>query len=357
MFKFSKDPNAMKPRDQIIMQVIMLIIAFSVIFPILYIFGMSVNPDSRRPTQLVLFPPNPTLSSYAAVLDRPTANPVSFWQLVLNSTLLSGGVAGASLFISVFAAYAFSRFRFAGREFLMILVIALRLIPGVAILVPLFVLFNGLRINNTLYVAISVALAIITIALTLSWFINRYRDEEVGFGAILTLIIGLAVGVLMAYTAYSNFGKADAFNMRTSLLGVGVAMLSGSLPFAVWNLKGYLDTVPKELEEAARIDGASFNQTFFRVVLPLAAPVLAITFFLGFMGNWAEFYISWMFLTEPETYTLSMTLWNIVGQYAANIPWNRFAAYSMVMAFPVAMVYMLFQRQIVGGLTLGGVKG
>lgn len=347
----------MKMREQLITQVILLIIAFSVIFPILYVFGMSVNPDPRRPTQLVIFPSTPTLESYSAVLDRPTANPVTFWQLAFNSTLLSAGVAGASLFISVFSAYAFSRFRFAGREFLMILVIALRLIPGVAILVPLFVLFNGLRINNTVYVATTAVLALACATFTLSWFISRYRDNEVGTGAILTLVIGLFVSVMLAQMSYTNYGKTDEFNLRTSLLGVGIAMLSGSLPFAVWNLKGYLDTVPKELEEAARIDGASFNQTFFRIVLPLAAPVLAITFFLSFMGNWAEFYISWMFLTEPETYTLSMTLWNIVGQYAANIPWNRFAAYSMVMAFPVAVVYMLFQKQIVGGLTLGGVKG
>ena len=106
------------------------------------------------------------------------------------------------------------------------------------------------------------------------------------------------------------------FNMRDSLWGVGVAMISGALPFAVWNLKGYLDTIPKELEEAAAIDGANPNQVFFRVVMPLAAPQLAVTFFLGFIGHWQEFAMPWLFLTQPKDYTLAMTLYNMTGQYA-----------------------------------------
>ena len=91
-------------------------------------------------------------------------------------------------------------------------------------------------------------------------------------------------------------------------------MISGALPFAVWNLKGYLDTIPKELEEAGKIDGANSNQIFWQIVLPLAIPQLAVTFFLGFIGHWQEFVMPWLFLTNPGSYTLSMTLYNMVGR-------------------------------------------
>src|SRR5574340_605917 len=134
-------------------------------------------------------------------------------------------------------------------------------------------------------------------------------------------------------------------------------MLSTALPFAVWNLKGYLDTIPNELEEAAHIYGADTNQVFFQIVLPLAMPQLAVTFFLGFIGHWQEFVLPWLFLTKPQDYTLAMTLYNMVGQYANSIPWNRFSAMAIIVALPVAIVYILLQKQIVSGLTAGGVKG
>src|SRR5205085_553493 len=86
-----------------------------------------------------------------------------------------------------------------------------------------------------------------------------------------------------------------SFNLRNSLLGVGLALTSGALPFAIWNLKGYIDTIPKELEEAASLDGASPTQTFLRIMLPLATPALAVTAFLGFLTGWTEFVMSWQF--------------------------------------------------------------
>ena len=89
----------------------------------------------------------------------------------------------------------------------------------------------------------------------------------------------------------------------------------------------------------------------------LAAPALAVTFFLSFMGNWQEFALSWLFLSNPGDYTLAMTLYNMTGQYATSIPWNRFSAMAIIVAAPVAVIYVALQKQIVGGLTLGGVKG
>jgi arabinogalactan oligomer/maltooligosaccharide transport system permease protein len=176
---------------------------------------------------------------------------------------------------------------------------------------------------------------------------NSFRIADCGDGVT-------AIAPFMSCA--QGLGKVT-FNLRDSLLGVGIAMIAGALPFAVWNLKGYLDTIPKELEEAAMIDGADANQIFWRIVLPLAMPQLTVTFFLGFIGHWQEFALPWLFLTKPENYTLAMTLYNMTGQYANSIPWNRFAAMSIIVALPVAIIYIALQKQIVSGLTAGGVKG
>jgi arabinogalactan oligomer/maltooligosaccharide transport system permease protein len=147
------------------------------------------------------------------------------------------------------------------------------------------------------------------------------------------------------------------FNLRNSLPGLGLGIISGALPFAIWNLKGYLDTIPKEPEEAATIDGASRNETFLRVILPLATPALAVTAFLAFLSGWTEFYLSWQFLTEPKNFTLTMALYNMIGQYATETPWSRFTAMALLIALPVSVVYLFLQKYIIGGLTVGGVKG
>jgi arabinogalactan oligomer/maltooligosaccharide transport system permease protein len=284
---------------QLGLQVLCLAITASVLFPIMYIVTLAFSSQTTRPSSLQLIPKEFSLIAFKQVLDHPTANPVSFARLLRNSTMLSFGVGLVALLIAVTAAYAFSRFKFRGRAFLMVLVFLPLLMPAVGLSTPLYLLMNSIRILD--------------------------------------------------------HGKL-VFNLRDSLLGVGIAMSAGALPFAVWNLKGYLDTIPKELEEAAMIDGADFNRIFFQIVLPLAAPQLAVTFFLGFIGHWQEFALSWLFLTKPEDYTLAMTLYNMTGQYAQNIPWNRFSAMAIVVALPVSIIYIALQKQIIGGLTAGGVK-
>jgi len=284
---------------QLLTQIFCLAIAAEVLFPIMYVVTLAFSSQTSRPSSLQLIPKELSLIAFKQVLDHPTANPVSFLQLLRNSFFLSFGVGFAALFIAVTAAYAFSRFKFKARQVLMILVFVPLLMPAVGLSTPLYLLMNSIRVFD--------------------------------------------------------HGKL-VFNLRDSLLGVGIAMSAGALPFAVWNLKGYLDTIPKELEEAAKIDGADANRVFFQIVLPLAVPQLAVTFFLGFIGHWQEFALSWLFLTKPQDYTLSMTLYNMTGQYATSIPWNRFSAMAIIVALPVAIIYVALQKQIVGGLTAGGVK-
>jgi arabinogalactan oligomer/maltooligosaccharide transport system permease protein len=230
-------------------------------------------------------------------MDQPTNNPITFAQLAFNSFKLAAGVSFFSVLIGVSAAYVFSRFNIRGQRFLMLAVLTVLMMPAIGSIAPLFVLLNKIRIGA---------------------------------------------------------GAADT--LRNSLYGVGLAMVSGSLPFAIWNLKGYLDTIPRDLEEAARIDGASINQTFIRIILPLATPALAVTAFLGFMGGWTEFALSWQFLSKVENFTLSMALWNMTGQYSGQVPWSNFAAMSLLVATPVSVVYLALQKYIVSGLTIGSVK-
>ncbi len=153
-----------------------------------------------------------------------------------------------------------------------------------------------------------------------------------------------------------QIGAGPADTLRNSLYGVALACISGGLPFAIWNLKGYLDTIPRDLEEAARIDGATINQTFIKIILPLATPALAVTAFLGFLTGWTEFAMSWQFLSKVENFTLSMALWNMTGQYSGQVPWSNFAAMALLVATPVSVVYLALQKYIVSGLTIGSVK-
>jgi arabinogalactan oligomer/maltooligosaccharide transport system permease protein len=154
-----------------------------------------------------------------------------------------------------------------------------------------------------------------------------------------------------------EFGDLS-FNLRASLLGVSLAIVSSQLPFAIWNLKGYLDTIPKDLEEAGAVDGATQNQIFTKIVLPLATPAIAVTGFLGFLGGWTEYIITYMFIHGTVSdWTLSIALNSMVGQFARNTPWSEFAAFAILFAVPVSVVFFIFQRYLVGGLAVGGVKG
>ncbi len=306
--------------QQLIYQVLLLFIAFTVLYPVFWVIGMSFNgKDEARPKDII--PTVFSVEAYQRVLDQPTNNPVSFVELVRNSLLLAVSTAGLSVLIGVSAAYIFSRFDFSGRKMLMMIVITVLMLPSIATIAPLFVLLNGIQIPLT------------------PWF--KEACKAGGF-------VGTAMQIVNACE--------KTWNLRNSLPGVGMAMLSGMLPFAIWNLKGYLDTIPKDLSEAAFIDGASFNQVFLRIILPLSMPALAVTFFMGFLGGWTEFALSWQFLTNPKNFTLAMSLYNMTGQFSGDTPWSAFAAMSLMIATPVAIIYLFLQRYIVGGLTVGSVK-
>ena len=285
---------------QAVLQAVTILVLLTVFFPIVWVVAISLDPLNRsRPEGLSLIPTNATLEAYGQVLAQPTNNPISFLGLAANSLKIAVGTSIISVIIGVSAAYAFARFKFRGREFLMLAILGVLMLPPVATLAPLFVTLNQVQIDLPLL---------------------------------------------------------GAFNLRNSLLGVGLAIISGLLPFAIWNLKGYLDTIPRDLEEAAWVDGASYNQTFIKIILPLALPALAVTGFLGFVSGWTEFYFSWMFLSTVDDQTLAMALYAMQGQFSSTA-WSQFSAFAILFAIPPAVVYFFAQRYITSGLAVGGVKG
>ncbi len=289
-----------RSRNQIVLQLICLADRGTVLFPILWIFSLALDPRNlSRPDGLI--PPGASLDAFARVIAQPTSDPIGLLELARNSFLLASSVALFSVVIGVLAAYAFSRLRFRGREVLMIAILGVLMLPAVATIAPLFIMLNGIKVDLPI------------------------------------------------------LGQFSAPARRCS--GSAWRSCPAPLPFAIWNLKGYLDTIPKELEEAAAVDGCTRNQTFFKIVLPLATPALAVTGFLGFVAGWTEFYFVSIFLNDPsQGYTLSLALNKMVGAFGQT-PWSDFAAFSILFAAPVSIVFFFFQKYIVGGLAVGGVKG
>jgi len=140
-----------------------------------------------------------------------------------------------------------------------------------------------------------------------------------------------------------------------SIGGLVLVYATTAIPFCVWTLKGYFDSMPRELEEAARIDGASAWQIFRRIVLPLARPGLAVTALFSFMTAWNEFIMASTFMTDERSYTLPVLLNSRVDQFSAD--WGLFAAGAIVTSVPVMIAFYFLQKYLVGGLTAGAVKG
>jgi arabinogalactan oligomer/maltooligosaccharide transport system permease protein len=290
--------------QQIGMQAFLLLVTISVLFPILWIFSLALDPRNiDKPLTLTLIPPGASLDSFKRVLFEPfemlckdpntPSTCMTFGKLMGNSLLVAMGTSLLAVVLGSSAAYAFSRFKFIGRQVGMLGFIILLMLPTTATLAPLYVLLSLIKVGGE--------------------------------------------------------------PLRATLFGLMIAYGSSTLPFAIWNLKGYFDTIPKELEEAALIDGCNVTEAFFKVMLPLSVPALAITVLFSFMAGWTEFVLAWTFLEDPSRFTLAMALRSMQGQYST--PWSDFAAMSILMSIPILLIFYLLQKYIVSGLTVGGVKG
>ena len=239
-----------------------------------------------------LLPTNMSMINFD-VLFSDTSRPYLTWYK--NSMIIAGFGSLASVFIGACAAYAFSRMRFAGRRPGLLALLMLQMFPALLAFVALYITFASVG------------------------------DVFPAFG------LSTSPGLILAY-------------------------LGGAMGANVWLLKGYFDTVPRELDEAAKVDGASHARIFFTMTLRLVMPILVTVFMLAFVGLFSEFLLASIFLRDVDSQTLGVGLWSMTKGNERNRLFGQFCAGAVLASLPVVLLYLGFQKQLVGGLTQGSVK-
>jgi arabinogalactan oligomer/maltooligosaccharide transport system permease protein len=210
----------------------------------------------------------------------------------------------------------------------------------------------GRQLLNSLIVALCTTILGIFLATTAAYAFSRFRFPGRRAGLLSFLVIQMFPGTMMMIPLYilvSSLGLLD------QLLGLILVYATTAIPFCVWMLKGYFDTIPKELEESAIIDGASRFRIFWSIILPLAKPAIAVTGLFSFMTAWNEFILAATFMNDETAHTLPVMLNGFVS--ATTVEWGHFAAGAIIVSIPVVALFFLLQRHLVSGLTAGGVKG
>lgn len=250
------------------------------------------------------FNPAGTLTSQKLIPDNPSLEnyrslfeevPYKAWYV--NTLIIAGGAAIIQTLLSAFAAFAFSRMRFRGRRTGLLAVLLIQMFPQVLAFVPIFLMMSSIG------------------------------------GIFPSIGLGSRAGLLLVY-------------------------LGGAMGINTWLMKGFFDTVPKDLDESAKVDGATHSQVFFRIILPLVAPILAVVFLLSFIFLINDIVLATAVLGQgdSENFTLSIGLFRFLDDQF-NQRWGQFAAGALLAGIPVILLFQFLQRYIVSGLTQGGVKG
>ena len=239
-----------------------------------------------------LIPKNAGLGNYRTLL---TSNEFPFWRWFGNSLKIATITSVLSLSITTVAAYAFSRFRFRGRVTMLKAILLINVFPGLLALVATFLMISQA-------------------------------------GDILPFL---------------------GLNTHTSLI---LVYLGGAMGVNIWLMKGFLDTIPREIDESAMVEGASNWQIFTKLILPLLRPILIVIAILNYIGTYGEFVLARVLLKSTDQYTLMVGLQIFTGAMFQQ-RWGVFAAGALLGALPIMIIYLLLQDQIVGGLTQGAVKG
>jgi len=270
--------------------VAILLIIFSV-FPVLWVISASLNPTGTLATQ-TLIPENPSFENYRTLL---TLEQFPFWSWFLNSLKVAGITSVLSLAITTIASYAFSRFRFRGRQTMLKALLLVNAFPTLLALVATFLM------------------------------VSQAGDviPALGLDSHVTLIL---------------------------------VYLGGAMGVNIWLMKGFLDTIPRDIDESAMVEGATDWQIFTKLILPLLRPILIVIVILNYISTYGEFVLARVLLRSNETYTLMVGLQIFAGaQFMQR--WGVFAAGALMGALPIMIIYLALQDQIMGGLTQGAVKG
>jgi arabinogalactan oligomer/maltooligosaccharide transport system permease protein len=270
--------------------VAVILIIFS-IFPILWVISASLSPTGTLATQ-TLIPKNPGFGNYLTLLRM---DQFPFWTWFLNSIKIASITSVLSLAITTMAGYAFSRFRFRGRQTMLKGLLLINVFPGLLALVATFLMISQ-------------------------------------------------VGDVLPFIGLDNH------------LSLILVYLGGAMGINIWLMKGFLDTIPREIDESAMVEGASDWQIFTQLILPLLRPILTVILVINYIGTYGEFVLARILLRSNENYTLMVGLQIFAGaQFQQR--WGVFAAGALMGALPIMIIYLILQDQIVGGLTQGAVKG
>lgn len=208
-------------------------------------------------------------------------------------------------------------------------------------------------ILNSVIISAATTFMGVFLASTAAYAFSRFRFPGRRAGLMSFLVSQMFPGVLMMIPLYIII--VQWLGLGSSYIGLVLVYTVTAIPFCVWMMKGYFDTIPRELEESALIDGASQAVIFFRIVLPLAKPAVAVTALFSFMTAWNEFIQAATFMNKEEMYTMPVGLRFFVGGYSQQ--WGYFAAGSIVAAIPIMVLFLFLQKYLVSGLTAGAVKG
>jgi len=233
---------------------------------------------------------------------------------------------------------------------------SLALIPPDATLSTYVKLFSEepflMWMGNSLLISCAVMIVGVALAATAGYAFSRYkfRGKAIAmFSLITTQMFPLTMLLLPLFIMLINLKLYDSY------LGLIVAYSATALPFTIWQMKGYYDTIPFSLEEAAYIDGCTQFTTFWRIVLPLAAPALVITALFSFMSAWSEYLVGAVLIQDQNLFTLPLGLKTY--QSAMETSWGLYSAGAIMVSLPVVILFLVLSRWLISGLTLGSVKG
>jgi arabinogalactan oligomer/maltooligosaccharide transport system permease protein len=233
---------------------------------------------------------------------------------------------------------------------------SLEIIPENASLRNYAALFTGrpflLWMGNSTFVALVVTFTGVVLASTCGYAFSRFSFTGKKAGLLSLLVTQMFPATMLLLPMYIMLVMLHLIN---TYLGIVIMYSATALPFCIWQMKGYYDTIPPTLEEAGRIDGCNQFQAFYRIILPLAAPALVITALFSFMASWTEYVVAAQILQDTDMWTLPLGLKSFEANMGSE--WGLYGAASVIVTVPVVVLFLSLSRWLVSGLTLGSVKG